>query len=277
MKFYPFLVFVSFNFRLLAQQPNWKPSFSGMHYAAQCINSQAIGTPFQLPAMQLDSFPLHILMNGSINEFDPSIQNQSLGLLGQISGLHFKLGIAQFGNSNFKQQSCVAGLQLKLLDKLKVGTELQFAQSTIVDYKSISIIGASIGIAVKLMPAILYANKLGLFVNESAQNELNFSHDFLHVLTVKVHDNLNLHACFQKHLEQNNANFAIAYQLQFKKGFSQSMSFAPEQKMGAIALLLPIQLLQLIIELKYNQALGVSYFMALSKPIFSHERKRQHE
>jgi len=269
MKFHPLLILSMISAPVMAQDIGYGPSLTYMHCPTWNLHTQTLGMHLQFPALLLDSNVKVIGINSSVNEFNPSIQNHAIGMMGAYKKTRMKLSLAQFGNTDFNLQAGLLGIQLKLTDKLCVGTECHLAQSRISNYKDQYIVGTAIGICLQLHPSIIYINKLGIFGISEKENHLELHQEYIHVLNLKTKDRLSINLAMTKYLNQSQSLFSIGYLLQFKPQFSTSMTYQTGTKSIAIGLNLNIHQLQLNVETKYNQALGLGYLLGLSKYLYS--------
>jgi hypothetical protein len=221
------------------------------------------------PALFVDSNVKVIGSNSSVNEFNPSIQNHAVGIMGVYKRTRMKLSLAQFGNTDFNLKAGLIGIQLKLSDKLCIGSEFHLAQSHISNYKDQYIPGTAIGICLQLHPSIVYINKVGIFGVSVKENHLELQQEYIHVLNLKTKEILSVNIAMTKYLNQSHSLFSVGYLLQFKPQFSTSMTYQTGTKSIAIGLNLNIHQLQLNVETKYNQALGLGYLLGLSKHLHS--------
>ncbi len=258
---------------VFAQSTGVIASVSGIHYPAQCLNLNTVGTPLQFPAYFIDSTQLCILLNNQFNAFDPSIQNHSIAVIGNRKPIGYTLGIAQFGNSLYHQQSMLMGLQLKLFDKVKMGAQMQAARSAISGYQSNNLIGMAIGFAITLNQYLLYLNRIGFQLNQTQEMKTPDRLAYNHVLFVRPVSMLELYGSYLKTIELQKALFSMGFQLHLNNYLSSSMNFRPEQQQLTIGIALNIKKNQFVIETKLSQAIGVGYFLAFSKQISQRERK----
>jgi hypothetical protein len=274
MKFYPLLFLSLISAPLKAQDIGYGPSLTYMHCPTWNLHLQTLGMHLQFPALLLDSNVNAIGINSSLSEFNPSIQNHAIGIIGVNNKTRMKLSLAQFGNSEFNLQAGLMGIQLKLSEKLCIGSEIHLAESRISNYKDLYILGTAIGICLQLHPSIVYINKLGFYGISTKENQLELHQEYIHVLNLKTKDMLSINLAMTKYLNQNQSFFSIGYLLQFKPQFSTSMTYQTGTKSIAVGLNLSIHQLQLNVESKYNQALGLSYLLGLSKHLHSNYKKQ---
>ncbi len=273
MKVYPILIIFLFRIPVLAQSTGIVPGVSAIHYPSQCLNLNAVGSALQFPACGLDSAQLCVLLNNQFNAFDPSIQNQSMAILGNVKPFGYKIGMAQFGNNLYQQQSMLMGLQLKLFDKVKMGAEFQFARSAILGYQTYNMIGVAIGFAIPLNSYLFYLNKIGFHLNQTQEIKTPASLAYNHVLFVRPISTFAVYGNYLKTVELQHAMFSLGCQLQLNQTLSSSMNFRPEQQQLTLGLEFRLKKTQLVIETKLSQAIGVGYFLALSKYFAQNERK----
>jgi hypothetical protein len=274
MKLYPLLVLSLISALGNAQDIGFGPSLTLMHYPSLNLQTKSSGLQLLFPALFVDSNAYTIIINSSLNEFDPGIQNHAIGMFGSYKRSKLKLGLAQFGNKDYKIQSWQTGIQLKLTDKLYMGTEMHWAQSLLSNYKNLYLMGTALGICIQLHPSLTYINKIGFFGTRDKENNWAIRHEHLHLLSLQTKEILTLNLAMMKYLEQNESLFSFGYLLQLKPQFSVGMTYQTGTKSIAVGLNLHLTQLQFNIETKYNQALGMDYLIGLSKQFHTTKKKQ---
>ncbi len=273
MKLYPLFVLCLHQLSILAQNSIVTSVNSAMHYPGQCFFLNEAGSTIQFPAIGIDSSKFCVLLSNQLNGFDPGIQNQSVAFLKKLNSLFYKFGVAQFGNSHYRQQSVLLGLQLKLIDKANLGCEFQLAQSNIEGYQTNLFMGLAIGFGIALTNHVQYQNRIGYQLKQTPQSfgEINFEYNHLLLLSpIKL---LNVYGSLTKNYELHNAYFSIGSQLELSPFLNCAINFRPAQQHITLGIGTRIKKLQVVMECKMSHATGLGYFLSLSQSFSKIERK----